>query len=66
MSLVHRHDPRDPEAEPCCPECCDCALVAADEIVEIIDAHLLVCAACRGADEPCEVGMALFAAEADD
>ena len=23
---VHRHDPSDPEAEPCCPECCDCSV----------------------------------------
>lgn len=21
---AHRHDPRDLDAEPCCPECCDC------------------------------------------
>jgi glycosyltransferase involved in cell wall biosynthesis len=23
--VEHRHDPSDPDAEPCCPECCDCA-----------------------------------------
>jgi len=47
MSGKHRHDPRDPEAEPCCPECCDCAY-AVDEVEEtqpqfdtpMVDSHL--------------------------
>lgn len=34
----HRHDPRDLDAEPCCPDCCDCAswsdLDALEQLVE--------------------------------
>jgi hypothetical protein len=53
----HRHDPRDAEAEPCCPECCDCTEPGS------LDAHMLDCDACREADEPCAIGEHLFAVE---
>jgi glycosyltransferase involved in cell wall biosynthesis len=31
---VHHHDPSDPEAEPCCPDCCDCTTLSDDELEE--------------------------------
>jgi hypothetical protein len=61
------HDPRDPYAEPCCGECCDCelpvSLAEADEACDILDAHLLACALCASGDDACETGQQLMAIE---
>ena len=29
--VTHRHDPSDLDAEPCCPECCDCDRCCEDD-----------------------------------
>lgn len=60
MAAEHRHDPRDPAAEPCCAECCDCT-----DPTATLDAHLLECAACRSGDEPCAQGEHLMQLEVE-
>jgi hypothetical protein len=36
----HRHDPSDPDAEPCCPECCDCETATEEELIVHDEAYL--------------------------